>query len=129
MLYTYGMVDEARLEEERSTQRRARILGMDYVDTGAMADKPLYKDILSVPELKELRVVPVHADQSNILFGVTTTTSQQTMAGLQPRFPDQRVTMAIVSDTGFGEYMRLYDPPKEIVYHDIEINTAGTADL
>lgn len=134
MLYTGGMAmatvnEEARLEEERSTQRRARILGMDYVDTSTMAEKPLYKEILSVQELYDMKVVPVHADQSNILFGVTTTTSQATMSSLQSRFQDQRVTLAIISDTGYREYMRLYDPPKEIVYHDIEINTAGTEDL
>jgi type II secretory ATPase GspE/PulE/Tfp pilus assembly ATPase PilB-like protein len=102
---------------------------MDYVDTSAMTDKPLYKDILGVPELYDLKVVPVHADQSNILFGITTTTSHSAMTGLQPRFPDQRITMAIISDSGYREYLQLYDPPKEIVYHDIEINTAGTDDL
>jgi len=123
------MVDEARLEEEKSTQRRARILGMDYVDTSAMPEKPLYKDVLSLQELYDFKIVPVHVDKSNILFGVTTTTSQQTMASLQPRFPDQRVTLAIISDTGYREYMHLYDPPKEIVYHDIELKTAGTDDL
>jgi type II secretory ATPase GspE/PulE/Tfp pilus assembly ATPase PilB-like protein len=123
------MADEARLDEERATQRRARILGMDYVDTSTMAAKPLYKEILSVQELNDMRVVPIHADQSNILFGITTTTSQQAMTGLQQRFLDQRIALAIISDTGFREYMSLYNPPKEVVYHDIEINTAGTDDL
>jgi type II secretory ATPase GspE/PulE/Tfp pilus assembly ATPase PilB-like protein len=129
MLYTNDMADEARLDEERATQRRARILGMDYVDTSTMAAKPLYKEILSVQELNDMRVVPIHADQSNILFGITTTTSQQAMTGLQQRFLDQRIALAIISDTGFREYMSLYNPPKEVVYHDIEINTAGTDDL
>src|SRR4051812_46773797 len=115
MLYTNDMADEARLDEERATQRRARILGMDYVDTSTMANKPLYKDILSVQELNDMRVVPIHADQSNILFGITTTTSQQAMTGLQQRFLDQRTALAIISDSGFREYMSLYNPPKEVV--------------
>ena len=50
-----------------------------------MAEKPLYPDILPVPELYKLKVVPIRADLSNISFGVTTTTSQPTMAGLQAR--------------------------------------------
>jgi type II secretory ATPase GspE/PulE/Tfp pilus assembly ATPase PilB-like protein len=123
------MSQDVRLDEEQATQRRARLLGLDYVDTSSMTDKPLYKDIMPVEDLKQLRVVPVQADQSNILFGVTTTTSHQTMQSLQPRYPDQRVTLAIISDSGFREYIQLYDPPKQIVYHDIAINTAGTEDL
>ena len=36
--------------------------------------------------------------------------------------------MAIISDTGYREYMRLYDPPEKVVYHDISVNDAGSAD-
>ncbi|HVV26157.1 MAG TPA: ATPase, T2SS/T4P/T4SS family [Candidatus Saccharimonadales bacterium] len=121
--------DPARAEEEQSTQRRARVLGMEYFDTSQPGPKPLYKNWLTVPELYQYKVIPVRSDKSNILFGVTTTTSQQTMQNLQQRFADQRVNFAIISDAGYREYMRLYDPPKQIVYHDIELNTAGTDDL
>ena len=89
------MSQDARADDEQSTQRRARIVGMDYVDTSTLTEKPLYKDILSNQELRGLRVVPLRADQSNILFGVTTSTSQQTMQKLQQRFSDQRVVFAI----------------------------------
>lgn len=122
------MSQDARLDEEQATQRRARVLGMDYYDT-SVSDKPLYKEILSVPELRQMRVIPVRADRSNILFGVTTTTSQQTMAALRQRFLDQRVGYAIISDAGYREYMELYDPPQQVVYHDIELNQAGSEAL
>lgn len=128
MLYNDGM-DPARHDEEEATQRRARVLGMDYADTSQMGEKPLYRDLLSVPELYQLKIIPLHADRSNIVFGVTTTTSQQTMVTLQRRFPDQRVAFAIISDAGFREYMRLYDPPKQVVYQDIELNKAGSEEL
>lgn len=120
--------DPARLEEEQATQRRARVLGMDYFDT-SHGDKPLYRNWLSIPELHQLKVIPVRSDKSNILFGVTTTTSQKTMSDLRQRFADQRVSFAIISDTGYREYMRLYDPPKKIEYHDIELNQAGSKEL
>lgn len=123
------MSQDARLDEEQSTNRRARILGMTYVDTSHMANKPLFKDVLPVAELYQLRMIPLRADQHNIVFGVTTTTSQQTMASVRQRFADQRVEYALISDTGFRDYMRLYDPPKQVVYHDIELNTAGSQDL
>lgn len=123
------MSQDARLDDEQSTQRRARVLGMDYFDTSRLANKPLYKSILSTAELYKMRVIPVQADQSNILFGVTTTTSQQTMSGLRQRFQDQRVTFAIISDSGYREYMHLYDPPKQVIYKDITLSNAGNEEL
>jgi len=123
------MSQDARADEELSTQRRARILGMEYVDTSHMTSQPLFKEILTIPELVNSRVVPLQADQSNILFGITTTTSQLTMTQIRQRFSDQRISFAIISDTGFRDYMQLYDPPKKVEYQDIALNTAGTDEL
>ena len=78
--------------------------------------------ILQFEELYQLKVVPLQSYQSNVLFGVTTTTSQQAMTGLRARFQDVRVAFAIISDVGYREYMRLYDPPKQVIYQDIAIN-------
>jgi len=122
------MSEDARLDEEQSTQRRARVLGMDYYDTYANADKPLYKELLTVRELYDYKVIPLHADQSNIFFGITTTTSQQAIADLKKRFIEQVLRFAIISDAGYREYMRLYDPPQQVVYHDIELNQADTTE-
>jgi type II secretory ATPase GspE/PulE/Tfp pilus assembly ATPase PilB-like protein len=127
MLVQWGhMSQDARTDEERSTQNRARILGLNYADTSQMAEKPLYKDLLPLDELKSTRIIPLQADQSNILFGVTTSTSQTTMNALRQRFTDQRVSFAIISEAGFRDYINLYDPPKQVVYQDINISNAGT---
>lgn len=123
------MSQDARRDEEQSTLKRASILGLEYIDTAAIQNKQIYKDILTVRELKELKVIPVQADKYTIKFGVTNTTSQQTMTSLRQRFLDQRISFGLISDTGFSEYMRLYDPPKQVVYQDIELTTAGTEDL
>jgi type II secretory ATPase GspE/PulE/Tfp pilus assembly ATPase PilB-like protein len=120
------MSQDARADEELSTQQRARILGMDYADTSQMAEKPLYKDILTIEEIRSHRIVPLRADQSNILFGITTSTSQVTMNEYRQRFSDQRVAFAIISEAGFRDYVLLYDPPKKVVYQDIDISDAGT---
>lgn len=119
------MSQDARYDEEVATQRRAQVLGLNYVDSRS-PQKPLFKEVLSVQEMYQKRVVPVQSDQSNILFGITTTTSQQTIKELESRFTEKRVGFAIISDTGYREYMRLYDPPKQIVYQDISF--AGDAD-
>ena len=117
-----NMSQDARYEQEVATQRRASILGMNYVDTSALSEKPLYKDLLSVQEMYQKRVVPIQVDQSNILFGITTTTSQQTLHELESRFNDRRMTFAIISDIGYREYMQLYDPPKKVTYQEISFS-------
>lgn len=122
------MSQDARYDEEVATQRRAQILGLNYVDS-RNAQKPLYKDILQVQEMYQKRVIPVQSDQSNILFGITTTTSQQTIRELQARFSDKRVNFAIISDAGYREYMKLYDPPKQITYQDISFASDADQDL
>lgn len=112
---------DARTDEERSTLRRARLLHFSYVDTSQIADKRLYKDILSLDQIQSFRMVPLQADDNNILFGITTTTSQQTMNTVRAQFSNQRVTFAIISENGYKEYLRLYDPPKQVIYQDVAI--------
>lgn len=119
-------MQNARSQEEHVTARRAGVLGMGYVDTSQI-QKQLFRDVLNLPELKQLRIVPLTADEHNIHFGITTTTSQQTITKLRQRFTDQRLSFSIISETGFKEYMLLYDPPKKVEYEDIKINeTADT---
>ncbi|MEJ0073609.1 MAG: ATPase, T2SS/T4P/T4SS family [Candidatus Saccharibacteria bacterium] len=123
------MSQDARVDEERATERRAQILGVSYINTSQLAAKPIFKDIMPLEELYRLRVVPMQADRSNILFGITTTTSQQTMNALRQRFTDQRIAFSLISDNGYHEYMHLYDPPKQVIYQDIAVNNAGSDEL
>ena len=115
------MSQDARLDEEQATQRRADILGLPYFDTSVANDKTLYKELMPVADMYALRVIPLHADQSHITFGITNTTSQATMSGLRQRFLDQQITYMLISDTGYHDYMKLYDPPKQVTYQDISV--------
>lgn len=126
-LYCKSMSQDARRDEESATLRRARLLGLNYVDTSTLPQKALYKDLLATDEMYQSRVIPLQADKSNILFGITNTTSQQAINGLRQRFNEVRTAFAMISDTGYREYMRLYDPPKKIEYQDIAFS-ASTAD-
>jgi len=123
------MSQDARRDEELNTQRRASILGLNYIDTAQIANKILHKDLLDTQELYNLRVIPLLADEHNITFGITNTTAQTTMEELRHRFMDQRVAFGLISDAGFREYMKLYDPPKKVEYKDITLTEAGTEDL
>ena len=120
---------KSREEQEQLAQRRAAILGINYVDTSRLPNKQLFQNLLNVPDLYRLKLIPISADQSNILFGILTTTPQSAMAEIKHRFLDQLTSFAIISDAGYHEYMSLYDPPKKVTYSDIAINTAGTEEL
>lgn len=115
------MSQNARLDEEKATQRRADLLGLPYYDTFQPGDIALYKDLMPVADLYSLRLIPLQADESHITFGITNNTSQATMSDLRQRFGDQQITYALISDTGYHEYMKLYDPPKKVVYQDISV--------
>lgn len=123
------MSQDARRDEEAATLRRARLLGLNYVDASSLPQKTLYKDLLSKEEMYQKRVVPLQSDQSTTLFGITTTTSQQTINELKQRFSDVRNSFAIISDSGYREYMHLYDPPKKIEYEDIAFTADSGDDL
>ncbi len=123
------MSQDARRDEEQSTMKRAQILGLPYIDTSQMQNKQIYNDLLPKEELYSLRVIPLVVDKGNISFGITNTTSQQTMVTLRNRYLDQQLTFSLISDNGYRDYMRLYDPPKEVIYQDINITNAGTEDL
>jgi len=115
------MAQEFRDAEEDKTQKRAQILGLQYIDTSNANRAPLYPKILPVPDLYSLKVIPIIADKSHILFGVTNMTSQQVMKQLQQRFQDQRISFGLISDAGFADFMKRYDPPPEVTYQDIKI--------
>lgn len=115
------MTQDVRVTDEQNTARRASLLGLSYTDTSAAGTKQLFKDLLPKEELYSKRVIPLEVSKGLIKFGITTTTSQQTMTGLTNQFLDSRVSFTLISDAGYNEYMKLYDPPKQVVYQDISI--------
>lgn len=123
------MAQDIRVTEEQTTARRANLLGLSYTDSSQIENKQLFKEILPVAELQSLRVVPLEVSKGVLKFGITTTTSQQTMTNLTSRFLDYRVSFTLISDTGFSDYMKLYNPPKQVIYQDIEINSSTNESL
>lgn len=122
------MSQNARVEEEHATQHRAQILGMNYADTST-GEKPLFKNLLTPEEMREYHVTPILADAHHINFGVTNMTSQQTMQEMRNHFLDQRISFSLISDTGFKDYLLLYDPPKQVEYQDVKLSKDQDEDL
>lgn len=118
------MSQDARRDEEQATQRRARVLGLQYADTSQITNKILYKELLTTQQLYALKIIPLVADSHNITFGITNITSQQTLSNLRHQFLDQRISFVLISDAGYREYMKLYDPPKQVIYQEINVVSA-----
>lgn len=115
------MALDGRAIDEQNTAKRAGLLGIAYSDTAGPAQKVLYKQYMSVPEMYAQRIVPVQATEGTVTFGITTTTSQTTMTQVAQRFGDQRVSFVLISDSGYKDYMKLYDPPPTVEYKDISL--------
>lgn len=129
MVYNGIMPDDYRQTQEKATERRALLLGLTYFDTSAQAEKTLYKDVMPIQEMYDKRVIPLESVTGHILFGVTNTTSQQTINQLRQEFTDQRIDIALISDIGYDEYMKLYNPPKKVEYQDVAISKNEDQDL
>lgn len=121
--------EQARFNEEQATERRAETLRVAYMNTSQIQDKSLFRDILTNDQMRQYRIIPVQADRSNILFGITTTTSQQTMNALTAHYTDQKVAFSLISEAGYREYVDLYDPPKQVVYQDISIEGGSSQQM
>lgn len=104
------------------------MLGIPYADSRELIKEPLLEGILSVPEMYEDKVIPLKKDHSTLTFGICTSTPQQTAQKIRQKFQDVNVGFLMISESGYKEFMRRYDPPKEVHYEDIAIATQDSKD-
>lgn len=119
--------------EEQSTQQRAALLGLRYLDTrGMVAAATLFDNVLTVQEMYRGKLVPLQigSDESAYVFGVTSNTPQSVMNALRTSYNDngRAVDFVLISNLGFREFMNRYDPPKEVHYDDVTIAAEGDSD-
>lgn len=119
---------QARQDEELSTQNRSRILGARYQDARMIANLPLVKDVLSLQEMYKNSVVPIRQTKGHLEFAITIATPQQVIAQLRDRFSDYNVAFVLISNTGFKDFMLRFDPPPEVHYDNIQISNEGASD-
>lgn len=127
-------VQQARREhDEDATRQRAAILGLQYLDTREIEQGLALTDgILSNEEMYSGHVVPLIAGGNNepFRFGVTSQTPQSLIKTMQKAYNDrgENIQFFLISSSGFKAFMNRYDPPKEIIYDDIEIAKDGDSD-
>ncbi|HEY0965109.1 MAG TPA: GspE/PulE family protein [Candidatus Saccharimonadales bacterium] len=124
---------QRRDHEEASTKQRAAILGVRYLDTREIESSlPLYKDILPIPEMYRSFMVPLRtpAEGNGYQFAITSQTPQSIIQKMTREYNERgdNIEFFLVSGSAFKAFMHRYDPPKVVIYDDIEIAKEGDSD-
>ena len=121
-----------RQKEEEATEQRARILGLTYLDTRDFEDIfPLARDLFTNEQMYRAFLAPLQigdVDENKpwrVL--ITSLTPRSVIQKLSKKYQDEGKTLELflISESAWKNIMRRYDPPKKIVYDDIEIAGEG----
>ena len=122
-----------REQEEKATQHRAAILGLQYLDTREIEGSlPLTEGILTNKQMYQGYIVPLSAGGGTepFRFGVTSQTPQSLIQKMEADYSEHgnNTQFLLISNSGFKAFMHRYDPPKKIIYDDIEIAKEGDSE-
>ena len=124
-----------RDEEERATAKRADILGLVYLDTREFEDIfPLVRDVFSNEQMYAAKLAPLQAGniEQNQPWRVmiTSQTPRSVIQKLKQSYADEgkQIDFYLISEFAWKKIMRRYDPPKEVIYDDIEIANEGDSE-
>ena len=132
-------MDEAKIQaqrrnnDEESTERRAAILGLQYLDTRQIEQAlPLVEGLLSIEQMHKDRIIPLvmGSESEPYRFAVTSTTPQSLLVRMEREYADdgKAIQFFLISQSGYDAFMLRYDPPPEIHYDDIEIAKEGDSE-
>lgn len=127
-------IQEARRDhDEQSTAKRSAILGLQYLDTREIEnDLPLAMDVISIKEMHMNKMVPLVKgdDSTQTRFGVTSVTPQSVIQKIETEYTEngRGIQFLLISQSGYKVLMDRYDPPKEVIYDDIEIAKQGDSE-
>jgi type IV pilus assembly protein PilB len=127
-------IQQSRREaDEKATQERAAILGIQYFDSRDVENSlPLVEGALDVDSMHKNRIIPLvgGSDAEPWRFGVTTQTPQSLIRDLTKQYNDkaQNIQFFLLSTSAYKVFMNRYDPPVKTVYDDIKIATEGDSD-
>lgn len=122
-----------REQDEKSTQERAAILGVQYFDArGVEETLPLVSDVMEIATMHKNRIVPlvVGSEAASWRFGITTQTPQSLVRDLTKEYNDQgkSIQFFLISTSSYRALLNRYDPAVTVVYDDIKIAKVGDSD-
>ena len=121
-----------RQKEEEATEQRAGILGLTYLDTREFENIfPLARDLFTNEQmyrafLAPLQIGDIDANKPWIIL-ITSQTPRSVIQKLSKKYQEEGKTLQffLISESAWKNIMRRYDPPKKIIYDDIEIAGEG----
>ena len=122
-----------RQNEEDATARRARIIGLPYLDTRGFEDQiPLEKDVIEKSQMHKDFIIPLQrgVDGKPYQFMVTSQTPRSTITSMTEEYENDgmRIQFFLISNSAYQVFMLRHDPPQEVHYDDIEIATEGDSE-
>ena len=121
-----------RQKEEEATEQRARILGLTYLDTRDFEDIfPLARDLFTNEQMYRAFLAPLQIgdidENKPWRVLITSLTPRSVIQKLSKKYQDEGKTLELflVSESAWKNIMRRYDPPKKVVYDNIEIAGEG----
>lgn len=119
--------------DEVSTSKRAQILGTPYRDMRSTeTTMELAEGLMAVADMYKYRMVPLYAGdyEHPTEYGITLATPESRIKEIydEAAAEAQNVNFYLISDSAFRTLMKRYDPPKEVVYEDVEISREGDSD-
>lgn len=122
-----------REQDEKATQQRAAILGLQYLDTREVENTlPLTQGVLSNDQMYKGYIIPLVAGGGDqpYRFGVTSQTPQSLIQNMEQSYSErgEATQFLLISNSGFRAFMHRYDPPKKVIYEDIEIAKEGDSE-
>ena len=121
-----------RQKEEEATEQRAGILGLTYLDTREFENIfPLARDIFTNEQMYRAFLVPLQIGDIDTnkpwRILITSQTPRSVIQKLSKKYQEEGKTLELflISESAWKNIMRRYDPPKKIIYDDIEIAGEG----
>lgn len=120
--------------DEANTAKRADILGVHYRDLrGDENVIDLVDGVMSVADMYKYRMIPLDNGgyDGTVVYGITLATPESHLEEINKVAASdaKNVIYNLISDSAFRVMMKRYDPPKEVVYDDVEIGEAGDNDM
>ncbi len=118
-----------RENDEAATQRRAQLLGFEYLDTrGYQLPNGPVEGIIEVNDMYRNYYTILSSEGNRYTFAITNRTPQSFIVDLKSKFQDKLVYTKMISESGWKDLMVIYDPPPVIEYEDINISNYGSSD-
>lgn len=124
-----------RDQEEAAAEKRAEILGLNYIDARSFEDTfPLARDVFTIEQMYAGFLAPLEVGDEDSYKPwrvlITSQTPRSVVQKLRKKYAESGKALEIylISDVAWKKIMHRYDPPKQIIYDDIEIAGEGDSE-